>query len=205
MKILVACEESQTVAKAFRKRGHDAYSCDVVGCSGGYPEFHLCGDVRGYLRSNWDLIVAHPPCTYITNSGVRWLHDDATRWVELWNSCEFFNLFLDHPCKRIAIENPIPHKYALGWLNRKYDQIIQPWQFGHKKIKATCLWLKGLPNLEPTDIVGPPPNNPEEKKKWAECHRMAPGPNRQKLRSKTYKGIADAMAEQWGVCETVTA
>jgi hypothetical protein len=198
MRVLVACEESQTVMKEFRKRGHDAFSCDIQPCSGGYPEFHLLGDVRGYLCEHWDLIIAHPVCRYITNSGVRWLKDSPARWFDMYQACEFFNLFLDHTCEKIAIENPIPHKYAAGWLRRKYDQIIQPWQFGHERMKATCLWLKGLPKLEPTDIVGPPPKNPELKKTWAECHRMPPGPEREKLRSKTYQGIAVAMAQQWG-------
>ena len=166
MKVLIACEESQAVTKEFRKLGHEAYSCDLQECSGGHPEWHMQTDVRDVLTDNWDAIIAHPVCRYIANSGVQWLHRDTTRWVKMYEATEFFNLFLDHPCGLVAVENPIPHKYSLGYLRRKYDQIIQPWQFGHKKMKATCFWLKGLPKLEHTDVVGPPPKDPEERKKW---------------------------------------
>jgi hypothetical protein len=135
----------------------------------------------------WDLIIAHPPCTRLTNAGVRWLHE-RNLWDELYAACEFFRLFLNHPCPRIAIENPIPHKYALERIGRKYDQCVQPWQFGHGETKAVCLWLKGLPKLQPTDVV---------EGREARVHRMPPGPDRAKERSRFFTGIAEAMADQW--------
>lgn len=158
LKVLVACEESQIVTKEFRKLGHEAYSCDLYDCSGGHPEWHFKGDVTQYLDSKkytWDLIVAHPPCDYIANSSVQHLKKDVDRWYDLYYGVKFFNLFLDHPCKHILIENPIPHRYALAQMSnqKKYDQIIQPYQFGHAESKATCLWLKNLPKLKETNNV----------------------------------------------------
>ena len=189
MKVLVACEESQAVCKSFRELGHEAFSCDVEECSGGHPEWHLEGDVSKYLYSeNWDLMIAHPPCTRLCNSGVRWL-DERNLWKEMAEAALFFTRLMDSPIPMIAIENPIPHKHALKIIMHKYDQIIQPWQFGHGETKATCLWLKNLPNLIPTDIV-------EERE--ARIHKLPPSKDRSKLRSKTYPGIAKAMAEQWG-------
>tara|TARA_Y100000296_G_C5089902_1_gene214321 strand:- start:22 stop:594 length:573 start_codon:yes stop_codon:yes gene_type:complete len=190
MKVLVACEYSGRVRDAFTKKGHDAWSCDMLPSDA--PEGnHYQGDVTDILYDDWDLIVAHPPCTYFANSGVSWLHKDKSRWSKLDESAEFFNLFLDHPsCDKIAIENPIPHKYAVERIkNRKYSQTIQPWQFGHGETKRTCLWLKNLPKLEPTDVV---------EGRFGYCHSLGPSPERWKLRSTTYQGIADAMAEQWG-------
>ena len=198
MKVLVACEESQTVTKAFRRLGHEAYSCDVQECSGGHPEWHLCTDVLQVLDDDWDLIIAHPPCTYLANSGVQHLYNkdgtrDNERWANLTDAIEFFNVFRNAKCKHIAIENPIPHKYGVG---KTYSQIIQPWMFGHTETKATCLWLKGLPELYPT-------NNVKEemlllpKKVSQRLHYLSPGRERAKLRSKTYDGIAKAMASQW--------
>jgi site-specific DNA-cytosine methylase len=185
MKILVACEESQAVTIELRKLGHEAYSCDILPCSGGHPEWHLQQDVTPLLKEKWDMIIAFPPCTDLAVSGARWFkekQEDGRQQA----SIDFFMLFANNPCKRIAIENPIGIM-STKW--RKPDQIIQPWQFGHGETKATCLWLKNLPLLKPTNIVaGREPR----------IHRMAPGPERARLRSKTYPGIAKAMAEQWG-------
>lgn len=188
MKVLIGCEESQEVCKAFRKLGHDAFSCDLQDCSGGHPEWHIKGDAIAVLwGSDWDLVIAHPPCTRLTNSGVSWL-DKRNLWKELAEGVSFFNHFTTYGLsgKKIAIENPIPHSYAVI---PKYSQLIQPWQFGHGETKATCLWLYDLPFLKPTKIV----EGREQR-----LHRLPPGPDRAKMRSKTYPGIAKAMAEQWG-------
>lgn len=195
MRVLVACEFSGTVRDAFIRRGHDAMSCDILPTESPGP--HYQGDVRNVLAKEWDLIVAHPPCTRITNAGVRWLHE-RNLWAELDAACEFFRLFLDHPCERIAIENPIPHKYAVERIGRKHDQLIQPSQFGEPETKAVCLWLKGLPPLKPTNVLVPPPKGSDEWKRWNRVHRMPPGPNRSKERSRFFVGIANAFAEQWG-------
>ena len=189
MKILVACEESQVVTKAFRAKGHKAYSCDLIECSGGHPEWHLKGDVLGDVLynklSSWDMIIAFPPCTDLAVSGARWFKEKKESGQQQI-SIAFFLLFALHPCKKIAIENPIG---IMSTQYRKPDQIIQPWQFGHGETKATCLWLKGLPLLKPTNIV-----EGRENRIW----KMAPSKDRSKLRSKTYPGIAKAIAEQWG-------
>lgn len=187
MRMLVACEFSAVVRSAFAAKGWDAWSCDLLPTE--QPGQHYQCDVREVLGKQWDLIVAHPECTYLCNSGVRWLDRDIGRWKKLYEACQFFNLFLDHPCPRICVENPIPHKYAAGWLRRPWTQTIQPWQFGEPFQKRTCLWLKGLPPLQPTQIV-------QERKQavWL----ASPGPDRWKERSRFYKGIAEAMADQWG-------
>ena len=188
MKVLIACEYSGKVREAFKKKGHEALSCDVLPTE--IPGNHFQGDVRKILNQSWDLIIAHPPCTYFANSGVRWLYEQPERWDKLKKAAKFFNLFLDHPCKRIAIENPIIHKHALKLIkNRKQTQVIQPYEFGHGETKKTCLWLKGLPELKPTNIV-----NGREQRIW----KLPPSKDRWKLRSETFQGIADAMAEQWG-------
>ena len=192
MRVLVACEESQTVCKAFRALGHEAYSCDILPCSGGHPEWHLQGDVRKLMHPSkqWDLIVAHPPCTRLANSGVRWLAE-RNLWADLYDAAQFFLYFrLIHQLTgvKVCIENPIPHKYAKEVIG-EYTQVIQPWQFGHGEQKATCLWLYGLPDLTPTDVV-----SGRDQRIW----KMAPSTDRAKMRSKTYEGIAKAMAEQWG-------
>lgn len=186
MKILVACEESQVVTKAFRDKGHEAYSCDIEPTSGGNPEWHLQQDVTDLLiLPNWDMIIAFPPCTDLCNSGARWFLEkqrDGRQRI----SIEFFRKFTKLSCSRVAIENPIG---VMSDYYRKPDQIIQPWMFGHGETKATCLWLKGLPDLVPTNIVSGRDNR---------IHRMPPSKNRSKFRSKTYQGIAAAMADQWG-------
>lgn len=185
MRVLVACEESQEVCKAFRKRGHEAYSCDLQECSGGHDEWHLQVDALQLLKMKWDLIIAHPPCTDLAVSGARWFKEKQEDGRQQ-KSIEFFMRFINADCPRIAVENPV---CIMSRIYRKPDQIIQPWQFGHGEVKTTCLWLKGLPPLKPTDIV----DGREQK-----CWKMAPSPDRAKKRSKTYPGIAKAMAEQWG-------
>ncbi len=201
MKILIACEESQEVCKAFRKLGHETYSCDTLLCSGNHPEWHIHDNILDVLKTgtcyletgkvvhikHWDLMIAHPPCTRLCNSGVMWLNKRSL-WGDLSAAVNFFNDLKDAPIPKICIENPIPHKYAVQNIG-KYNQIIQPWMFGHCETKATCLWLKNLPKLKPTDIV-------EEREQ--RLHRLPPSKDRAKLRSNTYPGIAKAMAEQWG-------
>jgi hypothetical protein len=196
MKVLVACEFSGTVRDAFIKKGHEAVSCDILEGEGHGP--HYQGDVRDILGNNWDLIIAHPPCTYLSNSGVTWLHRDESRWAKLDEAADFFNLFLNHPIKKLCVENPIMHKYGKERIgNRPQSQVVQPWMFGHKEQKATCLWLRGLPKLEPTNNVK------EEMLKLSKAdrqriHYLPPSKDRWRIRSKTFQGIADAMADQWG-------
>lgn len=185
MRILIACEFSGIVRDAFIAKGHEAMSCDLLPTESPGPHYYGC--VSDILYDHWDMIIAHPPCTRLANSGVRWLHERAL-WDELKKACAFFNMFKNHDCPRICIENPIPHKYAVDKIG-KYSQIIQPWQYGHGESKAICLWLKGLPKLEPSNIV---PGR--EQKVW----RMGPSEDRAKKRSRFYTGIADAMANQWG-------
>lgn len=187
MRVLIACEFSATVRDAFRRRGYDAWSCDLLPCEGA-ARWHIRTDVRDVLAWDWDLMVAHPPCTRLTNSGVRWLNE-RNLWGEMHEAADFFRLLLDAPIPRKAIENPIPHRYALERIGRRYDQIVHPWQFGHGESKATCLWLEGLPKLRPTNVV----EGREQR-----LHRLPPSADRWKLRSVTYPGIAEAMASQWG-------
>lgn len=184
MKVLVACEESQTVTIELRKLGHEAYSCDIEPHSGGHPEWHLRQDVLPLLREKWDMIIAFPPCTHLAVSGARYF-EQKRKDGRQQQGIDFFMAFTDLDCPRVAIENPIG---VMSSLYRKPDQIIQPWQFGHGETKATCLWLKGLPKLTPPQIV-----EGREQRVW----KMPPGPERAKMRSRTYVGIAKAMAEQW--------
>ena len=191
MKILIACEFSGVVREAFRKKGHDAWSCDLLPSDIASP-YHIQDDVLKHLNEGWDMMIAHPPCTYLSNSGVRWLYNsDKTKNEERWENMrtgrEFFLKLLNADIPRVAVENPIQHKYAREKI-RKPDQIIQPWQFGHGETKATCLWLKNLPKLIPTNMVSGRENR---------IHRMPPSSSRGYLRSVTYQGIADAMADQW--------
>lgn len=187
MRVLIACEYSGTVRDAFRAIGHDAVSCDLIPTDVAGP--HYQGPVEDILGDGWDLMIAHPPCTYLANSGVRWLHTEPGRWERLNDGCELFNKLLSAPIPRICVENPIPHKYALERLERGYTQIIQPWQFGHGETKGTCLWLKGLWPLQAREISSG---------RDGRMHKLPPSPDRWKIRSQTYQGIAKAMAEQWG-------
>jgi len=182
MKVLVACEYSGRVREAFRKLGHDAWSCDLLPADDNSP-YHYQGDVMAIINDGWDLMIAHPPCTHLAVSGARWFKDKRQ---EQEDALDFVAGLLGANIPMIALENPIS---VISSRIRKPDQIIQPWMFGHGETKATCLWLKNLPKLLPTDIV---------EGREAKVHRMPPGPDRWKLRSMTYQGIADAMAQQWG-------
>jgi hypothetical protein len=199
MKALVACEFSGIVRDAFAARGHDAWSCDLLASESENRQHIQCEDENhlwSITASDWDLMIAHPPCTYLCNSGVRWLYKDGKgqipepkRWDAMMEAAKFFQRLLDSPIKRICIENPIMHSHAAKLITTKPNQIIQPWQFGHGEIKATCLWLKNLPPLQPTDLVSG---------RTPRVHHAQPGPERWKERSRTFPGIAKAMAEQWG-------
>tara|TARA_R100000781_G_scaffold15532_1_gene12848 strand:+ start:1402 stop:2037 length:636 start_codon:yes stop_codon:yes gene_type:complete len=200
LRVLVACEFSGKVRRAFRALGHEAWSCDLLP-SDDNSVYHITGDVLTVLErksSRWDLLIAHPPCTYMTNSGVCHLHKDTSRWPKLFEAARFFNTLMDAPIHRIAVENPIMHKYAKALIrDRHQDQVVQPWMFGHAEKKATCLWLKNLPPLVPTDNVKEQ-LNALPKSKAQRLHWLPPSKDRWKLRSETYQGIADAMASQWG-------
>lgn len=193
MKVLIACEFSGTVRDAFLALGHDAVSCDLLPSASLGP--HIQGDALDHLREGWDLLIAHPPCTFLANSGVRWLYGgrgsvrDLDRWKNMEEGAYFFRQMLCAPIPRVAVENPIMHGYARDIIGRAPTQTIQPWQYGHGETKATCLWLKGLPPLQPTKIVeGRSPM----------VHFASPSPDRWKKRSVTLPGIAAAMAAQWG-------
>ena len=205
MNVLVACEESQAVCTAFRERGHNAFSCDIEPCSGGHPEWHLQQDVIPLLEEKWDMIIAFPPCTYLTVTGNRWFNIDRygekaiQRHKDRKAAIDFFMAFANADCEKIAIENPVGIMSS-EW--RKPDQIINPWQFGDAFEKKTCIWLKGLPELTPTNIVEIPPRKKFDSGKtmpswYAELWNL-PKEERAKLRSKTFPGIAKAMASQWG-------
>ena len=209
MKVLVACEESQRVCTAFREKGHEAYSCDLQPCSGGHPEWHIMQDaiplldgrcnfktmdgIEHSIDRKWDLIIAHPPCTYLSNAGARFLYPNGKlneeRLKKGMVAKDFFMHFYNADCDRIAIENPIPSKvYGLP----PYTQTIQPWMFGHPVQKKTCLWLNGLPELQPTNVV-----EERQSTKIPGNWFNSGGKERQKNRAKTFPGIAKAMAEQW--------
>ena len=204
MKILVACEESQAVTIELRKLGHEAYSCDILPCSGGHPEWHLQQDVIPLLNGKWDMVLAFPPCTYLTVTGNRWFNVEKygekaiKRMRDREEAIKFFMMFANANCEKIAIENPVG---IMSTVWRKPDQIIQPYEFGDPYEKRTCLWLKGLPKLEPTNIVEPPPRKQFKSGKtmatWYADAINLPKEERARLRSKTFPGIAKAMAEQW--------
>ena len=187
MKVLVACEFSGIVRDAFIARGHDATSCDLLPSD--TPGPHVQGDVRPLLQQRWDLIIAHPPCTYLARSGVRWLHSDKARWAKLDDGAAFFVACLNANAPSVAVENPLPHRYAVARIGSNFTFSVQPWQFGHGETKCTCFWTRGLQRLVPTDVVG----GREQR-----IHKMPPGPDRWKARSLTFTGIAEAMAAQWG-------
>ena len=210
MKILVACEESQAVTKQLRAKGHEAFSCDLLPCSGGHPEWHFQKSVWDVIDMGWDMMIAHPPCTYLAVSGARWLYNkdgskNEERWKNQAEALDFVRKLMDAPIGKIAIENPIS---VISTHIRKPDQIIHPYMFGDKATKSTCLWLKNLPLLTPTDIV-----DKGEYKEWVcsktgrkkrqatwyyEALLKAKTPEeRRTLRSKTFEGIAKAMADQW--------
>lgn len=207
MKVLIACEESQIVTKAFRKEGHEAYSCDIQDCSGGKPEWHIKGDVTKVLSQHWDMIIAFPPCTYLTVAANGWLNVDRyggkaiKRMIARREGINFFMLFANHQCSRVAIENPVG---AMSSEYRKPDQIIQPYYFGDPFEKKTCLWLKGLPKLVATDIVDIPERrvsingSGNTRAQWDYEASRLPHFERSVVRSKTFQGVATAMATQWG-------
>lgn len=207
MRVLIACEFSGIVRDAFRKRGHDAWSCDLLPCES-KPEYHFQHDIFEVINNGWqwDLMIAHPPCTRLTNSGVRWLHTAPAgrtvdeMWQELRDATEFYKALRRAPIPRKAIENPIMHKHAralVGFPDKR--QIVQPWWFGEPEFKATGWELHGLPELVPTNKLTPPEKGTLEHKAWSRIHRASPGPERWKERSRTLQGPADAMAEQWGI------
>lgn len=210
MKVLVACEESQRVCMAFREKGHEAFSCDILPCSGGHPEWHIQGDVLPLLNGNcefmsmdgqahkisgkWDMVIAHPPCTYLSNAGARFLYPkgklNCERYQKGLEGKILFMALYNAKCDKICVENPIPSSiFGLP----KYSQTVQPYEHGHPFKKKTCLWLKGLPPLQPTNIV-----EVRESTKVAGNWFNKGGKDRQKNRAKTFEGIAKAMAEQWG-------
>ncbi len=195
MKVLVACEYSGTVRDAFIAQGHEAMSCDLLPTDSPGP--HYQGDVFDIIDDGWDLMIAHPPCTYLSNSGVTWLYKQEERWKNMIDGAVFFRKLYESNIPKIAVENPIMHKYAKQIVGVEQSQVIQPWMFGHMEQKATCLWLKGLPLLVPTNDVKAEmmklPKNQRER-----LHYLPPSEDRWKLRSKTFEGIAGAMAEQWG-------
>jgi hypothetical protein len=198
MKVLVACEESQAVTIELRKIGIEAFSCDILPCSGGYPEWHLQRDVIPLLKENWDMIIAFPPCTHLAVSGAAWFEEKRKDGRQR-QGIDFFMLFTDLSCKRVAIENPVG---IMSNLYRKPDQYIQPYQFGDSFSKKTCLWLKGLPLLEPTQIVDKGKDitflSGKTMPLWYADSYKLPREERAKIRSKTFPGIARAMANQWG-------
>ena len=199
MKVLLACEESQAVCKEFRALGHEAYSNDILESSGDHAEWHLHGDVRDYIYQQWDLVIAFPPCTDLASSGAAWF-EQKRKDGRQQASIDFFMLFTRLECQRIVIENPVG---IMSNIYRKPDQIVQPYQYGDPYEKRTCLWLKGVPLLKPTNVV-----KPEARTQYASGKSMPtwyakawgkPKAERSRIRSKTFIGIARAMAQQWGV------
>jgi hypothetical protein len=206
MRVLIGCETSGRVRRAFAERGHDAWSCDLLPAEDGSNRHIIC-DVRDQLHQQWDLLaVFHPPCTRLCNSGVRWLHVPPPgktldqMWRELDDAADLFSAVWNAPIPRIAVENPVMHKHAKQRIAgyQQPAQTVQPWWFGEPFFKATCFYLKGLWPLVPTNKLTPPKAGTEEHRTWSAVHRAPPGPLRWKERSRTFAGIADAMADQWG-------
>ena len=208
LSILIGCETSGVMRRAFTDLGHDAWSCDLLPAEDGSNR-HIRGDVRDHLADGWDmLIVAHPPCTRLCNSGVRWLHQPppgrtlADMWAELDEGAALFSACWEAPVPRVAVENPVMHRHARERLptDLPRPQIVQPWWFGEPAFKATGFYLRGLPELVPTDRLTPPraKDDPARHRAWSAIHRASPGPDRWKFRSRTFEGIARACAKQWG-------
>jgi hypothetical protein len=195
MRVIVACEFSGVVRDAFIARGHDAVSCDILPTE--KPGPHILGDIREVDLSQFDLMVAHPPCTYLSNSGVCHLHTKEGRWELMEEGAKFFKHLLEADVEKIAIENPIMHKYAKVIIGKDYNQRIQPWMFGHPETKSTCLWLKNLPYLEMTKDARPEMSG-KPRSEVQRMHYLPPSKDRAKIRSVTYSGIAEAMARYWG-------
>jgi hypothetical protein len=198
MRVLVACEFSGVVREAFASRGHDAWSCDLLPTE--IPGQHIEGDVRDVLGDGWDMMVAHPPCTYLTLAGLHWNNRIPGRREKTDESLQFVQDLLAAPVPKIALENPVG---CISTHICKPDQIVQPWQFGHPESKQTCFWLRGLPKLQPTKVLEPTKFQLNGRPRWDNQtatgqNKLGPSPDRWKKRSKTYQGIADAMAEQWG-------
>lgn len=206
LRVLVACETSGVVRRAFAALGHDAWSCDLLPAED-RSNRHLIGDLRDYLGLGWDLLmVAHPPCTRLCNSGVRWLkvpppgRSLADMWADLDAGAALFSACWQAPIDRVAVENPIMHRHARERMpaDLPRPQIVQPWWFGEPAFKATGLYLRGLPPLQPTNRLTPPRPGTEDHKAWSAIHRAPPGPDRWRFRSRTFAGVAAAMADQWG-------
>lgn len=188
-RVLVGCEYSGVMRDAFIARGHDAWSCDFEEGEGEHTNRHYRGDVRDLLEDDWDLGIFHPSCTYLCNSGVRWLHERPERWEQMREGAEFFKMLLQADIEHIAIENPVMHKYAKEVIGQDFSFSLQPWQHGHGEVKRTCFWLKNLPPLTPTNIV---------EGRAPKVHFASPGKDRWKIRSRTFEGVGTAAADQWG-------
>ena len=205
MRVLIACETSGVMRRAFAARGHDVWSCDLLPAEDGSNR-HIVGDVRDYLNDGWDMAVMHPTCTRLCNSGVRWLSKPprgrtlAEMWADLEEGVALFSACWQAPIERVAIENPVMHPHARVRLpaDLPKPQIVQPWWFGEPYFKATGFYLRGLPRLTATDRLTPPKKGTHEHKRWSAVHRASPGPNRWRIRSRTFEGVAAACAAQWG-------
>lgn len=206
LRVLIGCETSGVVRRAFAARGHDAWSCDLLPAEDGSNRHIVC-DVRDLLNDGWDLLACfHPPCTRLCNSGVRWLHTPPPgktldqMWAELDNAADLFSAVWNAPIPRVAVENPVMHKHAKARIENYQQpaQTVQPWWFGEPAFKATSLYLRGLPALLPTNRLTPPKAGTDDHRAWSWVHRAPPGPSRWKDRSRTFEGIATAMVDQWG-------
>ena len=198
MRVLVACERSQAVTAAFRAKGHTAFSCDFAPAALN-AAWHIRGDARAVLNDHWDLLIAHPPCTKLANSGVQWIRKRRA-WEEVKAGADLFLTFWNAPIPRIVVENPIPHSYAIEEIGRRYNQIVHPHYFGERQFKATCLWLKGVPELKRTHVLQLPEKGTPEYVEWSACHHAGDTPDRAAKRAATLPGVAAAFAEQWGHC-----